>query len=151
MKSFRFKLQTALDYKITLEEKKKMELAMQQQEVHQAENDLQEVLRAMVMAEQDARKHETGYFDVERRQLFFRFWEFLEQRQHQAERRLKLELEQLEDIRKALLSLMQERKVLENLREKHLLQYKQELERAEQKILDEIALNSYIRTNDNVD
>lgn len=147
MKPFIFKLQTSLDIKEKQEEQQKMEL--QRINILLLENieilkDLE--LRLSNLQNEIRRCHNTsGELDISEIKKCQDYIPFLKEKiNNQIEVVHMIEIE-LEKAREVLIGISREKKILENLKIKHFEEYKIEINREEQKAIDEMATNIYIR------
>lgn len=145
MKPFAFKLQTALNIKLKEEEKVKEEL--HQQTARRLETlDLLAVLEEELGKLEDRlRGHQDTRVDVDEIRRCLDYLPVIREkilRQKECIRQIEAEIDR---IRQTLVELMRKRKVLEKLKERHYAQYQAEVNREEQKIIDEMATNSYYR------
>ncbi len=142
MKRFKFSLETLLKYRINIEKKKKEEWARARKErieaeerlerIYQEERERRELLESLMEGEIDLK-----FFNLTQRYIgqLMR----LEKIQSKiVEEKKKIEEEKLKEWIEARKS----KKVLENYREKKWKEYLYELDKEEQKIVDDIFLNS---------
>ncbi|MCW2277941.1 flagellar export protein FliJ [Heliophilum fasciatum] len=139
MKRFQFRLQTALMVKTHQEEMVKREMQVQQQALEQQETLLAEIRQHMDSAMQNVRNRSAVNIDVQERMMFVRYWQRMQAQEQRQLRQVDQEKQKLEAVRQRLIAAMQERKVLEKLREKHLTEYKKQMLEEEQIYLDELA------------
>ncbi len=142
MKRFKFSLETLLKYRINIEKKKKEDWARAKKERVEAEERLEQIYRE----ERERRKVLESLMEGEIDLKFFNLTQRyigqlmrLEKIQSKiVEEKKKIEEEKLKEWIEARKS----KKVLENYREKKWKEYLYELDKEEQKIVDDIFLNS---------
>lgn len=147
MKPFVFKLQTSLDIKEKQEDQQKMEL----QRINQLLNENLEILQGLELRhcnmQEEIRKchNSTGELDISEIKKYQDYIPFLKDKiNNQVDIVHMIEIE-LEKAREVLIGLSREKKILENLKLKHYEEYKIEINRQEQKVIDEMATNIFIR------
>lgn len=86
-----------------------------------------------------------GTISLEIRRLTSEYMPVLKDLKQEKEKELFLAEEKVEKARLQLIELSKERKTLDKLREKDLHEYMQQIIREEQKLIDEIAVNSHYR------
>lgn len=141
---YSFPLQKVLDYRIRLEEKEQLALAClhSEKEAFVKELDkLREHLRA-VMEEQSFDRQQV---DISGMILACDYIGYLANQVKAGEEGLVLLDERLRDQTKLTEKAMQDRKVMDTLREKGLSRHQKEEQAAEQKVNDEIASFTYLR------
>ncbi|MDH7481904.1 MAG: flagellar export protein FliJ [Armatimonadota bacterium] len=144
MKSFRFNLQKVLNYRENVEEILLAELAAIRAAYDRELGRLSEITAARDMFH-DAMKRELAYGDPEYIRRAYHYLQDLSKQvdaQQITVHRLAIEKEaKTAEVIKA----SQDRKILEKLREYKAAEHKQESLREEQKFLDEVAGNKYMR------
>ncbi|KAB2954395.1 flagellar export protein FliJ [Heliorestis acidaminivorans] len=147
MKPFVFKLQRSLDLKLKEEEYLKTELQQQCEKVEECELYVKHNKEAMAEAIKKCKPQQGTAFDLDSRMIFSHFWQRLQEKEDELYEHLSSEREKEQEIREQLHKTMNERKILEKLRDKHLTAYQKEVLSEEQKVLDEMALNRFIASN----
>lgn len=145
MKPFVFKLQTALNLKIKEEDRVKEELRRLTNRCQEEFDVLAALEERLGQLEDRLRRRQEARVDVAEIQRCLDYLPVMKDRilrQKEVIRRIK---EEIEKTRQELVEIMRERKVLEKLRERHFAQYLVEVNREEQKIIDEMATNGYNR------
>ena len=146
MKRFRFKLETLL--KVTRSKKDEAEVmfAEASRKLEADKERLSELLQEMQQGRQDYDRLTDGYtISLGRLLTFNSFFEWKrEQIESQQEQILRSRAERQKRL-KVLLQIMNKLKSIEQLRTKRLQQYKEEALLEEQKLLDEIGLQLYMR------
>jgi len=140
MKKFKFALDNILKYRQSIEDQEKELLARAMQKVQMEET---------IAKKLDSEKHlhlrsfETNNIEKIRQQESYLI--LLDERIKKQQKKLEQAIVTSTKIRDRVVTATSNRKILENLREKQLTEYRQELARAEQNILDEVGIASYIR------
>jgi flagellar protein FliJ len=145
-KSFKFKLQSILDYKQDLEDKEKEKLAKILQELEQAKNYKRMLEQRKVQAQSELReKQREGGVDVNQLRFYTNYLKKLDNDIQYAA----LLIEQIKarerEQRQALLKAAQERQTYEKLKEKHKEQFDEEEAEKERKLIDEMATIGFAR------
>ncbi len=142
MKRFKFSLETLLKYRINMEKKKKEDWARAKKERVKAEERLKQIYREERERREQLESLMEGEIDLKLFNLTQRYigqLMRLEKIQSKiVEEKKKIEEEKLKEWIEARKS----KKVLENYREKKWREYVYELDKEEQKIVDDIFLNS---------
>jgi len=140
MKKFKFALDNILKYRQSIEDQEKELLARAMQKVQMEET---------IAKKLDSEKHlhlrsfETNNIEKIRQQESYLI--SLDERIKKQQKKLEQAIVTSTKIRDRVVTATSNRKILENLREKQLTEYRQELARAEQNTLDEVGIASYIR------
>ncbi len=149
MKRFKFSLDTLLKYRINMEKQKKEEWAKAKMERVKAEERLEQIYREERERREYLESLMEGELDLRIFQLVQRYiGQLIRLEKVQAkivEEKKKIESEKLEEwieARKA-------KKVLENYREKKWKEYLYEIDKEEQKMVDDLFLNSKRFANEN--
>jgi flagellar FliJ protein len=141
VEGFRFNLQKVLDFKMTIEEKKKNEFVKALKELTIQDNKLKELMAHKERVKKDLLNFKT-VFDY---QNYVRYMDLLDKRiEHQKDKVNKCE-KILEEKKQELIKSTSDRKVLEMLKEKALNENNLEISRKEQRLNDDFALFSYVR------
>lgn len=141
---YSFPLQKVLDYRIRLEEKEQLALARlhgEKEALVKELDKLREHLRA-VLEEQSCDRQQV---DISGMILACDYIGYLANQVKAGEEGLFLLEERLRDQTKLTEKAMQDRKVMDTLREKGLFRHQKEEQAAEQKVNDEIAKYTYLR------
>lgn len=144
MASFRFNLEPVLNYRCRLEEKAKEELAGSLARYQQAKEALESVEEALAAS---SRPVERGKVDLHQLIMNENYRQMLEQQLEVQSARLAAAEEAVARCRSKLEKKMQERKVVETLKDKKLAEFRYWQEKQEQKIIDEVATAQYIRNS----
>ncbi len=142
MNKFKFSLENALKFRKSIEDRDRELLARARQKVQQEEELSQKL---------DLEKHEhfrsydiytSNLTTMQQQESYLTGLDWRIKSQH-----IQLDkAKRASDTRRAqVVTATSNRKILERLKEKHLEEYKQELARSEQKILDEVGISSYCR------
>lgn len=137
MRRFVFSLQKVLDYRQRLEEQAIRAFAEAQRQLHNE----QAVLEHLLLSREACLNlsHRTHRLTVEMLDVEQKYLSVLEERIQQQHQRIEEAKALLERRRQELIVAQRERKILERLREKQYELWRQELLRAEQKALDDLA------------
>jgi len=140
MKKFKFALDNILKYRQSIEDQEKELLARAMQKVQ-----MEEAMAKKLDSEKHLhlRSFESNNIDRIRQQESYLI--SLDERIKKQQKKLEQAIRTSENIRDRVVTATSNRKILENLREKQLTEYRQELSRAEQNTLDEVGIASYIR------
>ncbi len=146
MKKFRFKLETLLKVTRSKKEEAEVQFAEASRKLEAAKEKLGELLKEMQQGRQDYDRLTDGHtISLGRLLTFNSFFTWKrEQIESQQETILKSRAERQKRLQ-ALLKIMNKLKSIEQLKEKRLQQHRDEMFHEEQKILDEIGLQLYIR------
>lgn len=141
MEAFNFQLQRVLDYKETIEKKKKEEFVKALKYQLAQEKELSNYI--------DTKNASKDYFyDLKSSadfQNFSRYVEFLDKKIENAKYKVIKATEQLEIKKQELMKSTSDRKVLDKLKEKAKQDFEAENNRKEQKLNDDFALFSYVK------
>lgn len=143
MKQYRYPMQSVLDYRRDIEEEEKQKFAEVQKEfLLQKEilKDFEQKLNEVFSAKVDFAKQRV--YELKNLSQYIQFLKEKKEVQEQ----LVIETEKaMEARRQKLISAQKDRKIIEKHKEKSLEQYHSELNQAEQKTIDELALYSHMR------
>ncbi|MCD6239750.1 MAG: flagellar export protein FliJ [Thermotoga sp.] len=144
MKRFQFRLQKVLDLKLSLENKKKDELAVLYNLLHEKKEEIRRKQIEVNLAYKSMKMELKGNVDVDRALLWVSYIDHLWNGIHILEdERRELNLK-IDKCRKELLEIMKERKTLERLKEKQYGEYVTEADRQERLAVDEMATIRYV-------
>lgn len=145
MPSFKFKYQTLLDHRRTIEDQRQRELAKQmrhrmilQDQIRQMQQTLSESKRQLGDALQ-------GTVDVSAIGQFARYNGQTARRANAIVRELAQAERRIEDARQRLLAASRDRKAMELLHDRHREQWRMEQDRRETEQLDDLALQAFVR------
>lgn len=145
MKRFQFNLQAVLDLRKQLEEERKRALSAAQKDLFEQQGRLYAYLLDEKKGKEELRRMEQSTLDLPQVMAQRRYLLGLTKRisgaHQELSRLLIIEREKREEVVKA----SKERKVLEKLKERKVAEYDHLLSVEEQKVLDEIANNSFLR------
>lgn len=142
MKKFKFALDNILKYRQSIEDQEKELLARAMQKVQVEEN---------LAKKLDSEKHshlrsfEASTPNIEKIRQQESYLISLDERIKKQQKKLEQAIRTSENIRDRVVTATSNRKILESLRDKQLTEYRLELARAEQNMLDEVGIASYIR------
>jgi flagellar FliJ protein len=142
MKKFKFALDNILKYRQSIEDQEKELLARAMQKV-QVEETLARKLDSEKQIHLRSFEASTPNIDKIRQQESYLI--SLDERIKKQQKKLEQAIRTSEKIRDRVVTATSNRKVLESLRDKQLTEYRLELARAEQNMLDEVGIASYIR------
>ncbi len=149
MKRFKFPLDTLLKYRINIEKKKKEEWAKAKMERVKAEERLEQIYAEERERREYLESLMEGELDLREFQLVQRYiGQLIRLERIQSkivEEKKKVEEEKL----KEWIEARKDKKVLENYREKKWKEYLYELDKEEQKMVDDLFLNSRRSANEN--
>jgi flagellar FliJ protein len=139
VKRFVFRLETALDHRRRLEEQRRTELAEVQGRLHRELERLDEIIEQRAQSMRNAKAERVGHISPSDAEARERFLVRLEEEIGQQKVAIGLIEREVETKVRAVVAATQETQALENLRERHLQEYRAEELREEQKFLDDIA------------
>ena len=142
MKSFRYSMQSILDYRRDLEEEEKLKFAQAQKEYLKQKEILEGVERKLDDAFSARIKKKYRIHELKNLSEYIHL---LKERKDMKKKRVEESERNLEIKRQQLISAQKDRKIMEKHKEKAYEQYNTELNQEEQKIIDELALYSYYR------
>ena len=153
MKKFSFRLETPLKLKIQEEDRQKTVVAACQAEYQQNlfrlekfKQSLAELQVKLREASELKRSLDQGRpLDINRLSIMQGYIPVLLNKINYQQEQVALALATLEEVRQGLIKIMKDRKILDKLQEKAMIQYYLEVNQEEQKNLDELATVSYLR------
>jgi flagellar FliJ protein len=147
MKTFKFRLQTKLNI-ASLEEqlaKEAMQLRVRDRDLIQSE--LEELIDKQLEIEQSIKRLMQEGFSVDKYLIFKDYLPVLKKMRTNKEQDLDRAEQAIESARLELIEKTRETQTLIKLKDKEWHLYLQELQKEEQKVIDEIAINSHYRKN----
>lgn len=148
MKPFVFRMQTKLDVVAREEDLVRQQLQHRVDERDRVQNDLNEVVTQVEELENALVQMMHGTVHVDRMLLMRNYLPVLNEIRHDKELELLQAEKKVEITRNQLVNKRKETRILEKLKERDWREYTVELNREEQKILDEIAINGHYRTHE---
>lgn len=146
MKSYRFKLQTVLDYRSKQLDQVLQRVALVEQERVRIANRLDEYDQVITQAfAQQQHTEQSGTLNLMQRQTFPDYIWRLKQQRFQTLQDLQHIDQRLQHMRHELHQALIKKKALETLKDKDHARYRQQLEKAEEEFLAELALNRAAR------
>lgn len=143
MENFQFNLQKVLDYRVGMEEKKKVEYVDAQKNLLKQEGMLNKLLDKRFSAENYMSSNMTGY----ECQALTRYIELLDKK-IQGQKAVVNECKKTLEIKtRELTKCMRDRKVMEKLKERAYEEFQKEANRKEQNLNDDFALQAFARMN----
>lgn len=138
MKKFIFRLETLLKIRFVRESTLKRDLEHAYQKWHH-NNEKEKMLKAQIEALVDEmqRKRESGIFDLQ--ETYHQILNHLQQSLLQIQQNLLSQKGQIEEHQKRLQQAIQERKVIEKIKENHYAGWESDLNQIEDELLDEIS------------
>lgn len=142
---FKFKLQSVLDYRLNIEEKILNEFSELKRE-----EDRQEAILAALLSEKEnmiagLRNTNSSTLKAEDISSILDYVNHLRERENEQQELIRQAKEATDEKRKALIEAVKNRKVMENLKEKHETEYIQNINATEQKISDEMFILKFGR------
>lgn len=144
MASFRFNLEPVLNYRQRLEEKAKEELAGSLAQYEQARKALESVEEELSA---NCRPVDCGKVNLDQLIMSEKYQRLLEEQLEMQTARVAAAEEAVAKCRSKLEQKMQERKVVETLKDKKLAEFRYQQDLKEQKMLDDIATAQFIRNS----
>jgi len=148
MKPFRFKLQTSLDVRKRQEDLQKMELVVLTKDFQNKLAALQELQLQLAELQSELRYRQGQVVDLRQFRIWQEYIPVLNKRISLQEGLVEESRRAMEQGRERLLETVKARKILEKLKVRHYEAYKREALREEQKQIDEMATNAYLRSHD---
>jgi flagellar export protein FliJ len=142
MNKFKFALDNILKYRQSIEDQEKERLARAIQKVQMEENMVRK-LDSEKRSQLRSFENQTANIAAMRQQESYLI--SLDERIKRQQKKLEQAIKVSDNIRSRVVTATSNRKILDSLKEKHLTEYRQELARAEQNMLDEVGIASYIR------
>ena len=138
MARFVFRLQSFLNLKEQLEKNVKNELGVANQKLQQEKIKLRRIKEDIDTYSDKFRSACTGSIEPEKIKELKIYLEHLYNNEQKQKLNVKREQQNVDKIREKLISIMRDKKVLENLREKNFQEFLSELEQGEQLLADEL-------------
>jgi len=145
MRPFQFRLQTKLDLTSREEQQIREELEVRLMRRDQIQRELDEIRCKLNEIEDAMKELMMQGFSLDQFMILNNYLPILRELLFKKELELKRAETEIVKTRYQLLEKMKERKILEKLREKEWANYQLEMNREEQKIIDELAINSHFR------
>lgn len=145
MAAFKFRLQKVLDYKQQVEDTKKQELFRLMKIFYEEEKILHGFHELLLKKLSEFEEKQQGVLDVLELLFYSGFIARLNDDIDRQREKLKQLAKQIEQKREEVISASKERRIMEKLREKKYGEFMKEESRREQKFLDEIGNNAYVR------
>lgn len=145
MRPFQFRLQTKLDLTSREEQQIREELEVRLMRRDQIQRELDEIRCKLNEIEDAMKELMMQGFSLDQFLILNNYLPILRELLFKKELELKRAETEIVETRYQLLEKMKERKILEKLREKEWANYQLEMNREEQKIIDELAINSHFR------
>jgi len=147
MKKYRFKLESVLRYRRSIEDQNRQKLAGIKLEDKTERNRLEDYQEAQEKGRTEFLHTRMNGITASQITLYTVYLGDLEEKILSQKSKLEEISTRMEAARRDLLEASKERKMLEKLREKKLQQYLRQLTRAEQSFLDEVSANQYFRAS----
>lgn len=142
MQKFKFALENILKYRQSIEDQEKELLARAMQKVQMEESLAQKLDLEKHTHLRSYDVHKSNIVNMRQQESYLTSLDLRIKNQHKQVDEAK---SVSDNIRVKVVKATSNRKILESLKDKHLTGYRQELARAEQKILDEVGISSYNR------
>ena len=143
MAKFVYRMQSILDIKIKLENQAKIAYGVANQKLAEEQKKLREILTRRAAYEKEAKELVSGRIDVVKIRENKRAIDVVKSQQRTQMMNVHVAEKNVEAARRHLNEVMTERKTHENLKEHAFEQFKQELQYAENKEIDELVSYSY--------
>lgn len=142
MKRFTFSLENILKYRQSIEAQERELLARALQKEHLEESRVQELAREKYTYLSTYDFHKSNINNMRQQESYLTSLDLrIENQQQQLDQAKRLS----NTLRVKVVTATSDRKILENLKERHLEEYRLELSRTQQKILDDVGISSYCR------
>jgi len=139
LEAYKFSLEKVLEWRTDKEKDKARELAIIQRRLHEEEEKLEGLLNRLSQAKREIQSYK-NIQKLQQQRLY------IDQIEEEIERK-KIEIEEItkrfDKSREELLAAQKDRKVMEKLKEKDFQSYKTQIQKKEQKQLDEAAILRY--------
>ena len=145
MASFKFRLQKVLDYKQQVEDTKKQELFHLMKIFHEEEKVLIKLHELLLKKLSEFEEKQQGELDILELLFYSGYISRLNGEIEQQREKLKEIARQITQKREEVIAASKERRIMEKLREKKYKEFMKEESRREQKFLDEIGNNAFVR------
>jgi len=145
MKKFKFKLQVVLDHRKRIENEKKKELGKVNAVLNSEKDKFYAFENVYLATQLELKKKETGILDIAQMLFYQSYLIQLRQIMQHQKKVINEVLKEVEKKRLELVEVSKKRKVLDKLKEKEYSQYTKEMALVEQKFIDEISINKYLR------
>ncbi len=142
---FSFTLQSLLNWKESLEEESRLNVARKKILLKRQEEEIQELMNRREKNDRELHQRMGKGLSIEDFLVYKQFGEKSYDDLVQLRMKRRETEEKIEEERVRLVGLMKERKILEKLKERRMNAFRNEMEKQEQKQLDEMALRSYCR------
>lgn len=140
---FKYRLEPILTLKEKLEDSKKRELGLAYQSYEQVNAEKEELVKAKEQAYEEVKNQSHEKIDVQQLKQFRYYMHYMNQAIDLKTKEVERAANILEAKREALIAAVKERKILENLKDIHLEEYREEEKRKENSVLDEIVTYKY--------
>lgn len=145
MKPFLFRLQTALDMKIHLEDQVKSQLEHALQLYEGSVAQLKALESQLLLIQNEIRGLQAKPFNVDEIKKYNDFVPLLNERIERQNRDVEEKSVKVAEIRRALIEIMKDRKILEKIKARNYQAYLRQVLLEEQKQIDEMALQRFNR------
>ncbi|MFZ3172773.1 MAG: flagellar export protein FliJ [Carboxydocellales bacterium] len=139
MKVFRFRLQTSLNVRYRQEEQQKLVLKEKINHHEESIIELNQILARLENNYNRIRQLQLGNLNIRELEASNDFVIMLTAQVEQQKLEVEYRRKEVEDAREKLLEIVKARKILEKLKEKHFEEYRLEMLREEQRVIDEMA------------
>ena len=140
---FKYKLEPVLALKEKLEESKKRELGLAHQCHEKVKAEKEVLVKQREMAYKEAKIQSNEKVNIRQLRQLNYYSNYMEQAIHSKNEEIDLAAKKVEQRREELVEAVKERKILENLKEIQLEDYKEEEKRKENSVVDEIVTYKY--------
>ncbi|WP_428939494.1 flagellar export protein FliJ [Fontivita pretiosa] len=141
MARFVFKLQAVLRHRLHVERQKQRELAVRQKELLELQQALRQVQESVNRCNQDVRQHHlVGRLDMAFLAAHRRFLAGMQRQAIALVQRIALAQRAVDEARAALTEAAKQRKIIQKLRERQLLRWREEQAKRELSLLDEAGM-----------
>lgn len=140
---FKYKLEPILNLKEKMEDNKKRELGLANQLYESAKTEKAKLVEARNKAYEEAKIQNSNRVNIEHLKQLNQYLNYMKQEIHHKEQEIIKSAIKVDEKRSELIEAVKERKILENLKEIKLEEYKEEETRKENNIIDEIVTYKY--------
>ncbi len=140
---FKYKLEPILNLKEKMEDNKKRELGLANQLYERAKTEKAKLVEARNKAYEEAKMQNSNRVNIEHLKQLNQYLNYMKQEIHHKEQEVIKASIKVDEKRNELIEAVKERKILENLKEIKLEEYKEEETKKENNIIDEIVTYKY--------
>jgi flagellar FliJ protein len=142
---FTFKFESSLNYRKTVEERKLREFSETREKLAQEEKVLEEIQSVQRRTQDQFKKMQERSFNASDVDLYLSYIKLFKEKELLQLETISKVSREVETAKKALLEAVKERKIMDNLKERHLKEFNETMAEQERKTADETAVVSFLR------